>query len=193
MARKAVRTSEPAEEPLTTAEAKVHLGIASAVTGHDSWLEDTIVAIRHQWEHDTDTCLVDSTWQQTYECWPDEIELLRRPVSAIEHIKYYDTNGTLQTLASSNYRLDNGTVQPRVVWDDMAVLPALDTRPEAVIVTYSAGYADAASIPADVKHALKIALALQFEQRSGQTPGNMRANESGYNAFAMKHVRSTYP
>ena len=193
MSRRATRTIAPSVEPLTTAEAKEHLLIASAVTGHDGWLEDTITAVREYYEHATDTAVIASTWTQTYRDWPAEIELLRRPVSAITSITYRDTSGNSQTLASSNYRLDAGETQPRIVWDDTAVLPTLDDRPEAITVTYVAGYANAAAVPLDIKHALKLALSQQFEQRSGQSPTNMRASEMGFMAFVNSHSRSTYP
>jgi hypothetical protein len=61
------------------------------------------------------------------------------------------------------------------------------------MVTYTAGYEDAAAVPADVKHAIKLMLSAQFEQRSGQGGSNTQATESGYRSFVNRSARSNYP
>ena len=43
--------------------------------------------------------------------WKEFYSLYKSPVSSITHVKYYDKDDSLQTLASSNYILDD-TYEP---------------------------------------------------------------------------------
>lgn len=195
MAIRAIRTTEPAEEPLTTAEAKIHLGIASAVTYHDDLIDSLIKSHRINFEHDTDTCVISSSFTQSYEEWPSEIELLVRPVTAITSIQYYDTNSTLQTLASSNYWLNNTEVQPEIEWASNAIFPPLEMkhRPGNVIVTYVSGYADADSVPEDIKSNLKLRIQHEWQLKAQTTDNIAKPLERAIESMNRRQERSTYP
>jgi uncharacterized phiE125 gp8 family phage protein len=194
MAVRAVRITGPTVLPITLEQAKRHLALPLSEPGHDPYIEDLIEFARDQWELDTGEAVVSSSYTQSYYCWPAAgVMLLRRPVSSITHIKYYDTAGSLQTLASSNYRLATNTPTPMVIWDDEATLPILDDRPEAVVVTYIAGVASAALVPPTVRQALLVAMTHAFEHRGIVTAGSWSEVPKGYESLVRHHMRSTYP
>ncbi len=194
MSRKLTRTTSPAEEPITTAQAKLQIGLASGVSGWDDLLEIDITAARQLFEEHAEYCCLESPYTLSMDSFPESyIQLNIRPVQSVTSIQYRDTNGTLQTWASSNYRLDAGSVQPRIVYDDNATFPTLDIRPEAITVTFVAGHEDAASVPSMIKKALLVAVKDAFENRGGREPSNQQASLMCFENLTQANSRNTYP
>lgn len=75
--------------------------------------------------------------------WLNVVHLHRAPVSAIDSIKYYDTDEVQQTWAAANYDTDLVNLPARIVVAENADLssPNLDQRPLAVEINYQAGLA----------------------------------------------------
>lgn len=194
MARKLTRTTSPAEEPITTAQAKLQIGLASGVTGWNDLLTIDITAARQLFEEHAEYCCVESTYTLTMDEFPsDYIQLNIRPVQSVTSIQYRDIDGNLQTWASTNYRLDAGSVQPRIVYDDNALFPVLDVRPEAITITFVAGHEDASSVPSMIKKALLIAVKDAFENRGGREPSNQQASLMCFESLTQVNSRNTYP
>lgn len=193
MTTRAIRTTAPTTLPLSLDQVKRHLALPVADGGHDPLLLDLIEFARDQWEADTSEVVMQSTYTQTYEYFPEEFELLRRPVSSITHIKYYDLNNTLQTWASSNYRLNNAEVHPEVCPDSLATIPTTYIRPDAVTVTYVAGSATAADVPPTTRQALLLAIGHAFEHRGIVHAGQWSETPKGYESLVRHHSRSNYP
>ena len=64
----------PASEPVTLTEAKKQCEIAASDTAHDDHLTLLIQAAREQWEHDTDSAVMEQTLKVTLEyVFDDEI------------------------------------------------------------------------------------------------------------------------
>lgn len=194
MVRRATLVTAAASEPITRAEAKLHLLIATAVTAHDDWVDRAIISAREMFEHDSDMVTISSTWKQTYDCFPaGEINFLKRPVSSITSITYVDASEAAQTFSSSYYRLDSGSVQPRVVWDENAIFPTIDTRPEAVTVTYVAGYTNAAAVPADIKNNILMRVKHEWELHVGGMDSQIKPIERAIENMTRRRERSSYP
>lgn len=104
-----------------------------------------------------------------------EIELPFPPVSAVSHVKYYNTAGTLTTLSSSNYwTVLSLTDKPaRVILKATAAWPELqDDRPQAVEVTFVCGYGSAyTDVPQEIRQALLILTAHLYTVRSKEETG----------------------
>jgi phage FluMu protein gp41 len=194
--------------------------IASAVTAHDEWIDRAIASAREQHEIDTGMVLISSTWKQTYSHFPhsyvdDAIDyeaifvngrreiysspmsrgakLLKRPVSSIASVTYVDMSGNTQTLSADKYRLDTGSVQPCLEWDDTATFPSVDERAEAVTITYVAGYANAAAVPADVKSLLLLRIQREWELHAGMSNAQAGPLDRAIESLTNRRVRSTYP
>lgn len=133
--------TQPTVEPVSLAEAKLHLRVDHSTD--DTLISSLISAAREECEHLLERALAPQTLRLSIDAFPaDGIELPRPPVTSITSIEYVDVDGAPQTLAGSNYYLDD---EREPSW----VVPAYDvdwpsTRDEAnaVVVTYVAGYTD---------------------------------------------------
>jgi uncharacterized phiE125 gp8 family phage protein len=105
-----------------------------------------------------------------YEHRPDEqvIKLLRGPVTAVTSVTYVDTNGTTQTLDPSTYILDTSDLVQRLAPAYAQSWPAARRQLAAVRITFAAGYADAASVPATIKNWMLVRIATAFEHREAE-------------------------
>jgi uncharacterized phiE125 gp8 family phage protein len=163
MSHQTVVTEKSADLPLTLSEAKSHLRLL-----HDDLdveVEEALKAAVEYCETVAGRALrVSHTLTQKYCQWPcGPVRFDRQPVTAISSVTYYDGNGDSQTLASSNYRLQASTLAAGYLeWDDDFTRPTLDTRDDAVTITFTVGYTDIASVPAMAKHAIKLKLAEIF-------------------------------
>ena len=147
----------PAAEPITSANVKIKLGIASADTASDTQIGWMITAARRWVEARTGRALINQTWQLYFDAFPRLIELPLGNVSSITHVKYTDTAGSVQTLSASDYQTDLVSVPARIAPSYTATSwPSTRCNTfNAVEVQFVAGYGAAASaVPEDLIEAL---------------------------------------
>lgn len=179
----------PTAEPLTLAEAKKQLEIASSDDTHDTHLSQAIKEAREQWEYDTDSACCFQTWKLRVQSLTDRMALPKRPVSSITSIQYYDGNNTLQTLSSALYQLHINEF--RLAYQ--ATLPATSDRWDAWTITYKIGYSqDGTTVPAIAKRAMLLLVGYYFENRD-MIVNDIIYNRSAYEALVMRFARSNYP
>lgn len=184
-------STQPAAEPLTTAEAKQHLLIASAVTAHDTFIVNLITAARKYVEDMLNRSLITTEWTLKLDSFPyDSLEfyLPRSPVQSITSISYVDSDGNTQTWSSANYVLSGSMEPARVSLAYNAMWPTVRPQPNAVTIVYESGYGDAGSdVPKVIKQALLLLIGHWFEHRSEVDNGNLKsipmAVESLLNAY----------
>jgi uncharacterized phiE125 gp8 family phage protein len=163
MSHQTVVTAKSTDLPVTVAEAKDHLRIVNGDL--DGEVEAALLAAIEYCESTAGRSLrISHTLTQKFCQWPcDPVQFDRQPAKAISSVKYYDQDGVEQTLSSSNYRLQLSSLAAGYLeWDDDFTRPTLDTREDAVTITYTAGYTDIASVPAMAKYAIKLKLAELF-------------------------------
>lgn len=158
-------------EPIDLTTAKAHLRVI--VNAEDTLITALAKAAREHVEAYTGRALVASTWKQSGAAFADSIDLLKSPASSITSIQYVDEAGATQTLSSSVYRLvtssDPAAAAPaRVELADGESWPAVAVRPDAVRITFVAGYASAAAVPPSLVSAILLILGDLFENRSAQ-------------------------
>ena len=86
--------TEPASEPVTLAEAKLHLRVDTV--DDDARITELITSARQQAELILKRSLLPQTWEKTIDAFPtSDIELLYPSIIAIESIKYQDINNKL--------------------------------------------------------------------------------------------------
>jgi uncharacterized phiE125 gp8 family phage protein len=152
----------PAIEPITLAEAKVHLQIGTGVTDEDDYIEDTLIpSSRERGEQATLRQWITGTWDYKLRRFPcgAVIVLPRAPLLTVTSITYVDQNGTSQTLASSNYTVRPyvGPKAPRghVELGFGLTWPTTRDQLDAVTVRFTAGYgATAVSVPSRLRRAM---------------------------------------
>jgi len=187
---RAMLVTPPVSEPITLAEAKKQLELATTDTAHDAHLSLLIQAAREQWEADTDSAVLTQTWKVTAEEFDDdEIYLPKRPVQSITHIKYYDSGNVQQTLSTNIYDLDPACRAVRL--KNLEVWPSVYDRWDAIVITYVAGYSAQYNVPAIAKQAMLLLIGYYFDANRGE---NDRSNDQrAYEALVAKFMRSNYP
>ena len=121
-------------------------------------------------------------WQLTHDGMPAFFELTRPNVLSIVSLTYIDTNGIMQTLPSTNYALDDaddiGFAYVVPAWG--VSWPATGGQMNSAVLTYQAGYASAAQVPASVKAWVLLMTASLYANRelegTQQTYGLGRAD-----------------
>lgn len=112
--------------------------------------------------------LVTQTWRQDIGCFPgvDIIRLPLRPVQSITHVKYSDDDDAEQTLATSVYGGPyTDALGPFIQRRTGQSWPSTYDRPDAVRVTFVAGYGTAAEVPAAIRQSALLLIAHWFENR----------------------------
>lgn len=174
-------TTAPAEEPVTTTEAKNRLRVS--VTNDDTDLAQLIKECRAACEAVTRRQFVTATWTLTLDEFPrwdgvrwGGIRLPRPPLQSVTWVKYYDTDGVQQTLNSTLYHVSTAGEPGRIIPVYSSSWPLTQAgRPDAVEVRFVAGYGSAASQPAEVKAAILELLAYRFDNRgAGDIPAACR-------------------
>ena len=100
-------TSSPPVYPVTLGEAKDHLRLTD-IGGpheHNSMIADLIIAATEDVEAHTGRALVQRSFEYRQNGF-DNIQLPRNPVDSVTSVKYIDTDGAEQTLATSVYYTD---------------------------------------------------------------------------------------
>lgn len=176
--------TDSASEPVSATEAKKQLELSGS--DHDTQIALLIQAAREQWEHDTQTVMVEQTWRQRLESF-GEFQFVPGPATAVTSVTYYDTANASQTLSSDYYDIDLSrnafVLKADYDW------PGTYTRWDAVTVNYTVGVS---SVPAIAKQAILLLVGYYFENRDmlmSDAMSHMRAYES----LVRRFMRSSYP
>jgi len=165
-------TSNPSSEAISLADAKAQMRVTHDAENY--FIDELIEDVREEFEGLTGHSVMPRTWELTIDRFPVVLPLIIRlpmpPVISVESIKYLDVDGVLQTLSSSVYKLvleDNTTAWLELKKDQSwpATIPAGD----AVIVSYTAGYGDAASVPRTIKKWMKMVATDWYRNRESIT------------------------
>lgn len=180
-----VRVSGPESEPITRAEAKLHLKVDDDQTADDELIDALVSAAREDAEDFTGRCFVWSTYELRLDEFPSgyaqEILLPRPPLIRVNSIVYVDAAGAEQELGSDNWQLDDKSEPARLRPAYNASWPATRAVMNAVRVSYVAGYpvTDAGSpvdtvgnVPAAAIAAIKLTLGHLYRNRESVVTQN---------------------
>lgn len=147
----------PTVEPVTVQEVQAHLRIDSV---DDEDLVTALAVAARQWcEDQTGRQFCTATLRSKLSGFPSEgpITLPRAPASAITSITYLDSAGASQTLSASDYVLAADLAPAEVHLAPGASWPTTAERPDAVTITYTAGYGGAAAaVPQPIRSAILL-------------------------------------
>ena len=102
---------------------------------------------------------------QQFGCFEESLYLPYGPALSITSVTYYDTDNVQQT--ATGYALLHDSKGSFICHDDW---PDTYDRKDAVTVNYRAGYADAASVPKSILHAISMLAATWYCNREGTAP-----------------------
>lgn len=184
----------PSVEPLTLAEAKLHLRVE--IADDDALITALIVSARQLAETIVRRAFVNQTWDLTLDSWPVEplpggsrryqdlyqslnsppvassiIRIDNPPLVSVTSITYTDTTGTPQTLAPTEYKVIAGT-PGRILPAYARTWPTVQPWPGAIVVRYVAGYGTTtAAVPECVKSWMKFVIGKAYENREEAITG----------------------
>lgn len=155
----------PAEEPVSLAEAKAHLRVDDDA---DNLTVGALIATaRDLVENETGRALVTRRLALTLDGFGARVELPHPPAAVISAISYVDADGVTQVLDPSGYVLVKDDLLPLVGPAFGKTFPETRAQPNAVVVTWDAGYGAAAAVPPALRHAILITLTALYEEREG--------------------------
>jgi uncharacterized phiE125 gp8 family phage protein len=169
-----VLITAPAVEPVSLAEAKLHLK-QDDITDDDSLINALIVAARGRAESALNRALITQTWEVGFDCFPycDRIRLPRPPLQSVTTLKYTDTLASVTTWASSNYIVDTAKEPGELVLTYGNVWPTTVLSPAtAVKIRYVAGYgANPESVPQEIRQWMLHLIGHMYEHRESVIVG----------------------
>lgn len=170
------RITTPAA-PLTAAEVRAHLRLND--TSEDALLDEFIDAAVARFEDETKRPVLTATFRQYLARWPQAIVLGRGGVTAVSSISRVISDSVIELL--SGYVVDLNTTPARVTLKavpNLVVTADGVTRTPCGYVEFTAGWANAAAVPRDVRTALKL------------LAGHFYANREAYrdSAFEMREL-----
>jgi uncharacterized phiE125 gp8 family phage protein len=156
-------------EPVTLAVMKEHLHYDAS--DQDDRIEALIAVARAACEAETNRAFLTQTWTLSLDRFPrGVIELPHPPLQSVLSIAYTDTNGDAQALDESDYQVDAISEPGRIAPARGCTWPTTDSESfGAVIVSYQAGWSAAASVPDEIKHAIKLLSGHWFEHLEAVT------------------------
>lgn len=157
----------PSNEPLSVPEAKDWARITEDF--EDDIIEGLIRSARSHVETLCGRALITQTWELYLDEFPCQIDVPRPPLQSVTHIKYIDSAGTLQTLASSEYTVDTKAEPGRIVPAYGKSWPGTRYEPNAVQVRFIAGYGtkatDIEAKAPELRRAIGVLTGTMYEQR----------------------------
>jgi uncharacterized phiE125 gp8 family phage protein len=164
-------STAPTTEPVSRTEMKLHLRVDHTT---DDDLIDALIKSAREWcEMFEGKSYMTQTITAYLDNFSNTILLPHPPLLSVSTVKYYDTGGTLQTLASSYYTVDTTAVPGRIYLAYGQSWPATRDIPNAVEIIYTAGYhatqTTTTEVPARVKAAIKLIVGHLYEHREEAT------------------------
>jgi uncharacterized phiE125 gp8 family phage protein len=154
----------PAAEPVTLSQAKAWLRVESG-DDEDALITSLIGAARARAEWHTGRAFITQGWT----LWLDRASVLAEiplpPLQAVSAVTLYMQDDSARVLDPGQYRVDTVSDPGRVALkpDIRAGLRGLN----ALSIAFTAGYGDAADVPAPIAQAILQILASLYEHRGG--------------------------
>jgi len=168
-----VIATEPAEEPVTLAEASLFMRYTGSL--QNAVITALITAARKSVESWTNKTMVTTSYEfyTNSLCGEGEYNEILLPTGTVQSpitaITYQDSDDSTQTLSNTLYKLDNKSIQNKVFRAPLKSYPEVLAQPNAVKITFDAGYGAASSVPEHLKTAIKMRVAELFEHREAGT------------------------
>lgn len=163
-----VFTYTDSTQVVTLDEAKTHLRITG--TDEDTLLNSLIDAATEYAQEYQRRKYLTTSCVDYLDAWLRVIRPAWSPLVAVTSITYVDANGTTQTLAADQYRVDTDTQPARITEAWSCTWPAIRNITNAIAVTYTAGYGTAAAdVPQRIRSAILLLVGHLYNNREDTT------------------------
>ena len=179
-----LRATAPATLPLSLAEVKAHLRVDFA---DDDSLIGGLLAAAVAYVDGTGVlgrAMITQDWAQWVNQSPGRVRLEMGPFQSLVSVQYYDADGVLQTATLADFETwlshDHVICKPK----DDHEWPNADTRPDAIKITYRAGFGDdAADVPQTIKQAMLMLIAHWYERRESASEDRLVTVPFGFESL----------
>ena len=168
--------TEPATEPVTLVEASLFIRYTQSL--QNNVITALITAARLDVENWTNRTLVTTTYEYYLENFCNEMQIPTSTVNSITSITYIDSSGDTQTLAEEVYGFDNVSSINTVFLKPEQSFPDVQVQPNAVKITFPAGYGNAAAVPENLKTVIKMRVGELYEHREANTTAPRHTNSA---------------
>ena len=172
--------SPPAEEPVSLAEAKLHLRVD--FSDDDALITALITAARAAAETMTGRQLVTARWKLVLDSFPGPslmgvpagtpfslpghaILIPKCPIQSLVSIQYLDMASTWQVMPATDYTVDLACEPARITPVFGKIWPITLPQIGAVTVTFDAGYGAANTVPEGLKSWIKLRVGSLYAHR----------------------------
>jgi uncharacterized phiE125 gp8 family phage protein len=145
----------PAQEPVSLADAKLHLRVD--VPDDDTLISRLITGARSQIERGLGRALITQSWTWWLDAWPPgyAVSLPLAPLQSIEQVRIYAADDSFSVLPANGYLLDGQGSPPRLIRRGTLAWPQPVRPGNGIAIDFTAGHG---SQPTDVPAALRIAV-----------------------------------
>ena len=199
-----VQTAAPAAEPVTAAELRDYL--REDATGlPDADANELVAEAREAIENNYAVAMIDQSWRMAIDRWPSgreewwdgirdgsiadlygpasytDLRLPRWPLSTVDSVTVYDEDGTSTAVTiASTFDVDTYQTPGRITLQRGATWPVALRANNAIEIVYTAGYgADASSVPAPLRRAVKQLAAYLYSHRGDMCDMGDAMHDSG--------------
>lgn len=161
------RAGPPTVEPITLADALVHLRADADSGANDAYVTTLISVAREACEDRIERTLIETAWTLTLDSFPEAIQLASPPIIAVQSVVYLDLAGVQQTLNPADYLLDRASQPGFLVPAYDKTWPDTREQINAVTVSFTAGYgATAADVPKPLRQWMLLAIGDMYGNRN---------------------------
>ena len=180
----------PPSELMTLERAKLHLRVGT--TDEDLYITDLIDVVADAFDGNDGAigkALVSQEWRYSGYHTGVCIDLTLTPVIEINTITYYDSDNVQQSLSISDYQLygddEAAYLRPKLgkSW------PSTYARPDALTITFMAGFGDVVDVPPSIIHAALLLIAHYYEHRESVTEVNVKELPQGIDDLLSRHKK----
>jgi len=154
----------PADLPVTVDECKRDLRMTAS--DQDALIQDLIVAAVDYCDGSfglLNRALITQTWKMVVPELKSCFEIPLTPVVSISSASYYDESNDLQSYDPANYIVTGDNDRAMIDLAGTATLPGTYDRPDAVSITFVAGYGAAGDVPSSIRMAIRLLVSHWFE------------------------------
>lgn len=179
----------PTSEPVSLAEAKLHLRLLPNDNSEDELIKSLTTAAREYCENFTGRALATQTLEMCIEAFPhDAVELPMPPLQDVISVKYRDKDGTESTLNRGSDYLVSTKEIGRIVPPYGKIWPQFTPYPvDPVSIRFVAGFTS--DLPRSIKQAMLFLIGHWYENREAVVVGAVASVEI---EFAVKCLLSMY-